>query len=49
MGKLKLLINLCQNLCLALDTHLFVKIPQPVESEVTFSVFKLSCHLLLPV
>jgi len=28
-------------------THLFVKIPRPRDSEVTFSVFELSCHLLL--
>jgi len=33
---------------LGLDTHLF-KVPQPGDSEGTFSVFKSSCHLLLPV
>jgi len=30
-------------------THLFVKVHRPGDSEVTFSVFELSCHLLLPV
>jgi len=30
-------------------THLFVKVPRPRDSEVTFSVFKSSCHLLLSV
>jgi len=34
---------------LGLGTHLFVKAPKPGESEVTFSVFELSYHLLLPV
>jgi len=37
---------------LGIGTHLFVKVPRPGDSklsEVTFSVFKLSCHLLLPV
>jgi len=29
--------------------HLFVEVPRPGDSEVTFSVFELSCHLLLPV
>jgi len=29
--------------------HLFVKVPRPGDSEETFSVFKWSCHLLLPV
>jgi len=41
-----------------LGTHLFVKVPRPGDSEVTFSpgdsevtfsVFESSCHLLLPV
>jgi len=27
----------------------FVKVPRPEDSEVTFSVFESSCHLLLPV
>jgi len=27
----------------------FVKVPRPGDSEVTFAVFKSSCHLLLPV
>jgi len=30
-------------------THLFVKVPQLRDSEVTFSVFESSCHLLLSV
>jgi len=34
---------------LGLDTHLFVKVPQPVDSEVTVLVFESSCHLLLPI
>jgi len=29
--------------------HLFVKVPRPGDSEVIFSVFDFSCHLLLPV
>jgi len=29
-----------------LDTHLFVKVPRPGDSEVTFSVFESRCHLL---
>jgi len=32
-----------------LSTHLFVKVPRPGDSEVTFSVFESSCHMLLPV
>jgi len=32
-----------------LSTHLFVKVPRPGDSEVTFSVFESSCHLLLQV
>jgi len=32
-----------------LGSDLFVKVPQPRDSEVTFSVFESSCHLLLPV
>jgi len=32
-----------------LGTHLFVKVPRPGDSEVTFSLFESSCHLLLPV
>jgi len=34
---------------LGLGTHLFIKVPRPGDSEVTFSVFESSCHLLLPV
>jgi len=34
---------------LGLGTRSFVKVPRPGDSEVTFSVFKSSCHLLLPV
>jgi len=30
-------------------SHLFVKVTRPGDSEVTFSVFESSCHLLLPV
>jgi len=29
--------------------HLFVEVPRPGDSEVTFLVFDSSCHLLLPV
>jgi len=32
-----------------LGTHLFVKVPRPGDSKVTFSVIESSCHLLLPV
>jgi len=32
---------------LGLGTRLFVKVPQPGDSEATFSVFESSCHLLL--
>jgi len=31
-----------------LGTHLFVRVPRPGDSEVTFLVFESSCHLLLP-
>jgi len=34
---------------LGLGPHLFVKVLQPGDSEVTFSVFKSSFHLLLTV
>jgi len=34
---------------LGLDTHLFIKVPRPGDSEVTFSVFESVCHLSLPV
>jgi len=30
---------------LGLGTHLFVKVPRPGDSEVTFAVFESSCHL----
>jgi len=42
-----------RNLDLDLGTHLFVKVPQPGDSEVTFAVFKLkfcnekSSHIVL--
>jgi len=36
-------------LTVVLGTRLFVKIPRPGESEVTFSDFESSCHLLLQV
>jgi len=29
------------------DTHLFVKVPRPKDSEGIFAVFKSSCYLLL--
>jgi len=32
-----------------LGIHLIVKVPRPGDSEMTFSVFESSCHLLLPV
>jgi len=32
---------------IGLGTHLFVKVHRPGDSEVTFLVFKSSCHLLL--
>jgi len=32
----------------SLGTHLFVKVPRPGDSEVTFSVFESSRHHLLP-
>jgi len=34
---------------LGLGTHVFIKVPSPGDSEGTFSVFELSCHVLLPV
>jgi len=34
---------------LGLGPHLFVKVPRPGDSEITFSVFEKSCYLLLPV
>jgi len=36
-------------LSLDLGAHLFVKVPQLGDSELTFSVIESSCHLLLPV
>jgi len=30
-------------------THLFVKVLRPEDSEVTFSIFESSYHMLLPV
>jgi len=32
-----------------IGTHLFVKVPQPGDSEGTFSAFESSCHLSLHV
>jgi len=29
--------------------HLFVKLPRLGDSEVTFSTFRSSCHMLLPI
>jgi len=34
---------------LGLGTHLFVKVPQPGDSEGTFSIFELSFYLLLSI
>jgi len=34
---------------LSLGTHLFVEVPRPEDSGVTFTVFESSCYLLLPV
>jgi len=34
---------------IGLGAHLFVKGPRSRDSELTFSVFESSCHLLLPV
>jgi len=43
------LAPLITNNFLSLGTHLVVKVPRPRDSEVTFSAFESSCHLLLPV
>jgi len=32
---------------IGLGSHLFVKVPRPGDSEVTFSVFESSCHLFV--
>jgi len=32
---------------IGIGAHLFVKVPRPGDSEVIFSVFESSCHLLL--
>jgi len=56
----RILLNLCAaspirarsvtcNLSTGTGTHLFVKVPRSGDSEVTFSVFESSYHLLLPV
>jgi len=37
------------NYIIGLGPHLFVKVPRPGDSEVTFAVFKSNYHLLLPV
>jgi len=37
------------NYDISLDTHLFINVPRSGDNEVTFSVFELSSHLLLPV
>jgi len=29
--------------------HLFIKVPEPGDRKVTFSVFESNCYLLLPV
>jgi len=41
--------NLAEGCEIGIGTHLFVKVPRPGDSEVTFSVFESRCHLLLPV
>jgi len=38
-----------KTLFLGLGTHLFVKVPRPGDSEVTFLVFQSSFHLFLPL
>jgi len=43
------LLHLLLALIRGLDTHLFVKVPRPGDSKVTFSVFESSCNLLLSV
>jgi len=42
-------MHLLYHIKVCLGTHLFVKVPQPGDSEVTFSVLESSFHLLLPV
>jgi len=43
-------VRVCKDVgCRGLGSHLFVKVPRPGDSEVTFVVFESSCHLLLPV
>jgi len=45
------LLNLLVSMVLGhlILNRLFIKVPQPGDSEGTFSVFESSCHLLLPV
>jgi len=42
-------LNLFLIKLLILLAHLFVKLPRPGDSEVTFSVFDSNCHLLLTI
>jgi len=41
--------EICTVMIIGIGTHLFVKVPRPGNSKVTFSAFESSCHLLLPV
>jgi len=45
----KMSILISKDLGRFLGTHLFVKVPRLGDSEVIFSVFESSCHLLLIV
>jgi len=49
LKALKSSLNVLYRFRFKYGTHLFVKVPRPGDSDVTFSVFELSCHLLLPV
>jgi len=41
-------VQLCEFITMSF-AYLFAQLPQPGDSEVTFSVFQSSCHLLLQV
>jgi len=47
--KLPLTICFAYTALQGLGIHLFIKVPRPGDSEVAFSVFESSFHLLLPV
>jgi len=49
LNGLQLLLNGYTAHTVGLGPHLFVKVPRPGDSEVTFAVFESSFHLLLPV